>query len=63
MSASSEVVGNNRRNSFDEKQGTPIKIRRITSPSRKPPPKKPQQLRRVKLISLTFILKHVISVD
>ena len=47
--ASQEIIGSNRRNSFEEKQGTPIKIRKINPTSRKPASKKPQQIRRVRI--------------
>ena len=46
--ASQEIIGSNRRNSFEEKQGTPIKIRKINPSARKPASKKPQQIRRVR---------------
>jgi hypothetical protein len=45
--ASWEVNGPNRRNSFEDKQGTPIKVRKSPN-SRKPAPTKPQSLRRHK---------------
>ena len=44
--ASWEINGPNRRNSFEDKQGTPIKVRKSPN-SRKPAPTKPQSLRRV----------------
>ena len=47
--ASWEVNGPNRRNSFEDKQGTPIKVRKSPN-SRKPAPTKPQSLRRVKIV-------------
>ena len=52
--ASQEIIGSNRRNSFEEKQGTPIKIRKTNPTSRKPTPKKPQQIRRVKENKFSF---------
>ena len=55
--ASQEIIGSNRRNSFEDKQGTPMKIRKINPTSRKPSPKKPQQIRRVRTDYIMLFLR------
>ena len=59
--ASWEINGPNRRNSFEDKQGTPIKVRKSPN-SRKPAPTKPQSLRRVKIVQTFSYCKFKVLV-